>query len=86
MQLEHCTDPAVDYGTRARVLVLASASYVCITETNPPASQDVRLPGGKGVIAALEQVIAENDAEILALCRRNDRTRRALEVLRREGR
>lgn len=83
MQLEWCTDPAIDYGTKARVSVGSEYAYVCITETNPPASSDWALPAGKSAADGIRQLIAEQDADILRRIRRLDRLRRALTVLTR---
>lgn len=83
MQLQFCTDPAVDYGTKVRVIVGAESAYVCVTETTPPASADYKLPGAKGAIDGLRQLIAEADLQMLAMSRRTDRMRRALTVVER---
>ena len=83
MQREHCTDPAIDYGTEVKVIVGHEAVYACVTESKPPASADYKLPRGKSVASGLRQLIAEADFEMAALAARTDRMRRALTMVER---
>lgn len=83
MQLQFCTDPAVDYGTEVKVIVGHEAAYLCVTESKPPASADYKLPRGKSVASALRQLIAEADLDMAARAARTDRMRRALTVVER---
>ena len=83
MQREHCTDPYADYGTEVKIIVGHEAAYVCVTESNPPAAADYKLPRGKSAASALRQLIAEADLDMAARAARTDRMRRALTMVER---
>lgn len=83
MQRTFCTNPLTDFGTSVKTIVGAEAAYVCVTETNPPASADYKLPRGKSVASGLRQLIAEADLDMAARAARTDRMRRALTVVER---